>query len=132
MIASPNYVEYWQTRIKQQQEQDQQLAKQVKMDLAAIVKVLVQQFGVTHIILFGSLAKGTFKEDSDIDLAVAGIPARQFFAALGAINSQSRVWVDLKPLEDLEPHFRQCVLATGECLYESVIDQPTTGFENRD
>ncbi|WP_228020989.1 hypothetical protein [Microcystis sp. LEGE 08355] len=28
-------------------------------------------------------------------------------------------WIDLKPIEDLEPHFLNRVLQTGECLYAS-------------
>ncbi|OQW89598.1 MAG: DNA polymerase subunit beta [Thiotrichaceae bacterium IS1] len=121
MTEFQEYVAYWQRKIQQQQESNQRLAKQVRTELSPIVNMLVQQFGATQIILFGSLAKGTFAEDSDIDLAVAGIPPHRFFAALGAVNHLSCVWIDLKPLEDLEPYFRQCVLATGEYLYEKHV-----------
>jgi len=125
MTEFQEYVAYWRQKIQQQQESNQRSAEQVRTDLSSIVEVLVQQFGATQIILFGSLAKGTFAEDSDIDLAVAGIPPHRFFAALGVVNHLSRVWIDLKPLEDLEPYFRQCVLATGECLYENHVTHQT-------
>jgi len=118
MIATPEYVEYWHHFLQQQQQCYQQLAQQARADLAAMVQLLVQQFGATKIILFGSLVKGTFAAGSDIDLAVAGIPPHQFFAALGAVNQISRVWVDLKPLENLDSYFFNKVVHTGECLYE--------------
>jgi predicted nucleotidyltransferase len=93
------------------------LAQQTRADLQPIVDVLVRQFGAIRIILFGSLARGRFAPDSDIDLAVEGIAPEHYFAALAAINRLTRRWVDLKPLEDLDPHFRQRVLTTGECIY---------------
>ena len=39
------------------------------------------RFGVTRVILFGSLARGEFHSTSDIDLAVEGLPPDQLFRA---------------------------------------------------
>jgi len=85
--------------------------------LAAIIEVLTRQYGVRRVILFGSLRKGRFVEESDIDLAVEGLRRADFYEALGAVNRLSRWWVDLKPLEDLEPFFRERVLREGEQLF---------------
>ncbi|OGG44062.1 MAG: hypothetical protein A3F84_28065 [Candidatus Handelsmanbacteria bacterium RIFCSPLOWO2_12_FULL_64_10] len=46
-----------------------------------------------------------------------------YFAALAAVNRLTHLWVDLKPLEDLDPHFRQCVLTTGERVYARGVQQ---------
>lgn len=116
-IATSEYVDYWRRRRDAQQAKNQRLVQSARADLKEIVDVLVREFGATHIILFGSLAQGRFAEGSDIDLAVEGIPPSEYFAALAAVNDLTALWVDLKPLEVLTPHFRRRVLETGEVLY---------------
>lgn len=66
--------------------------------------------------------KGNFCETSDIDLAVEGIPPEDYFTVLAKINNMSDRWIDLKPIESLDPHFLKRVLETGDCLYAS--DKP--------
>lgn len=117
------HVDHWRRRRAEQQAQNQRLAQKARADLERIVDVLVRQFGAKRIILFGSLARGRFAPDSDIDLAVEGIAREDYFDALAAVNRLTRRWVDLKPLEDLDPHFRQRVLATGDCVYASSVQQ---------
>lgn len=56
---------------------------------------LRERYGATRIILFGSLAQGRFHEDSDIDLAVAGIEPGRFFFALGELLPLSPFPIDL-------------------------------------
>ncbi len=114
--ALPQHVAIWRQRMRAQQLLAAQLATQAKEDARQIAPMLRDRFGATRVILFGSLAKGTFAADSDIDLAVAGIAKADFFTALADANSLAHTWVDLKPLEDLSPHFRQRVLETGEDL----------------
>ena len=110
------FAAYWQQRRAAQQELSQRLARQARMDVTRIAAVLRQQFGVRRIILFGSLAERRFAPGSDIDLAVEGLAKADLFAALAQVNELSRFQVDLKPLEELEPHFRRKVLTTGEEL----------------
>ena len=76
--------------------------------------MLRREFAATRVVLFGSLAQGRFLPDSDIDLAVSGLPVADFFAALAQAGKLSEFPVDLKPLEDLDPHFKARILATGE------------------
>jgi predicted nucleotidyltransferase len=111
------YLKYWRDRRQQEQLKNQRLAQQARQEAQQMVEALVNDFGATQIILFGSLARGRFAADSDIDLAVEGICPEHFFTALAAVNRLTNRWVDLKPLEALEPHFYQRVLATGEVLY---------------
>src|SRR5688572_12040216 len=44
---------------------------------------ILKEAGAEAVYLFGSLAEGTFRPDSDIDLAVTGLPPDQFFQAMG-------------------------------------------------
>ena len=117
------YVEYWRRRRAGQQVYNQRLAKQARSDLECIVTALACEFSATRIILFGSLVQGRFARGSDLDLAVEGIPPGDFYAALALVNRLTALWVDLKPLEDLEPHFRRRVIATGELIYETDVQQ---------
>lgn len=116
-----NYTEHWVQKIANQKIANQLLAEKARSDVQKIVEILVNNFHAQQIILFGSLVKGKFSDRSDIDLAVAGIPKQEYFTAVAAANQITPFWVDLKPLEDLEPHFLHRVLTTGECIYEASI-----------
>ncbi len=119
-------LDYWKSKQKQQQLEEQISKNQAQNEVEVIIQILVKQFAVKKIILFGSLVRGKFNKNSDIDLAVEGVPKRDYFTAVAIANSVTSRWVDLKPLEDLEPHFRERVLATGECVYEADISQSST------
>lgn len=94
----------------------QRLMQQARQDATQIAAMLRREFGVTRILLFGSLAKGTFGEASDIDLAVAGLPPDMLFLAIAQAGKLSEFPIDLKPLEALSEHFLRRVLETGEEL----------------
>lgn len=49
---------------------------------AAVLKAA----GAEAVYLFGSSVKGTTRPDSDIDLAVAGLPPAQFFPVMGQLQ----------------------------------------------
>ncbi|HEY9865406.1 MAG TPA: nucleotidyltransferase domain-containing protein [Candidatus Obscuribacterales bacterium] len=117
------HLDYWIKQQKQQQLEDQIRAEQARTEVQAIVQALIEKFSIKKVILFGSLVRGKFNQNSDIDLAVEGVPTRDYFTAVAIANTLTSRWVDLKPLEDLEPHFRERVLATGECVYEANVNK---------
>lgn len=108
------YVAFWRRSQQQLAAHHARLARQARAEADRLADLLRQQYGVRRVILFGSLVRGSFVEGSDIDLAVEGLSRADFFRALGELNSMTRFWVDIKPLEDLEPRFRERVLSTGE------------------
>jgi predicted nucleotidyltransferase len=112
------YLNYWK---KQNQEQTQKRIKEKQKawkNLRNITKVLIEEFKATKIIVFGSLLTDKFNQESDIDLAVAGIEKKDYFQAFATVNDLGERPIDLKPLEDLDPYFLQKVLQKGECIYE--------------
>jgi predicted nucleotidyltransferase len=113
------FVTYWKRQQAIRRRRNQRLTQVARCDLERITQALKDNYGVQRIILFGSLAKGQFTAESDIDLAVAGLAPSDFFNAYAEINRLSRFTVDLKPLEDLHPHFHRRVLAQVEILYEA-------------
>ncbi len=122
-LAIEHYVAIWQERIRTEQVRADRLARLANEDARQIAVMLRDQFSATWVILFGSLVSGRFGPGSDIDLAVAGIPKAEFFRALAEANMLAEVWVDLKPLEDLDPHFLRRVLETGEDLLSTGLDR---------
>jgi predicted nucleotidyltransferase len=119
MTETTPYLSYWQEKQRKQRLYRQKLAQEARESLSPIIIYLTENFPIKKIILFGSLIKGNFCETSDIDLAVEGIPPEDYFSVLAKLNHTSDRWIDLKPLESLDPHFLKRVLETGECLYAS-------------
>lgn len=108
------YVAYWRQRQRADRAHSLRLARQARADALRIAAMLRRDFAATRVVLFGSVTQGRFLPDSDIDLAVEGLAAAEFFAALAQAGKLSEFPIDLKPLEDLIPHVRARVLATGE------------------
>jgi predicted nucleotidyltransferase len=119
------YVAHWKRRRAAQFAANQRLAAKARADLSRVIHALATHYPIQRMILFGSLARGGFAPGSDIDLAVEGLPPGDYFTALAEANRLTRFWVDLKPLEELQPHFRERVLATGECVYERTLGDRT-------
>jgi predicted nucleotidyltransferase len=61
---------------------------------------VLKSFGATDVYLFGSVAKGTNNEHSDIDLAVSGIPPEDFFKAMGTTMNAIKKEFDLVDLDE--------------------------------
>ena len=81
-------------------------------------KLLKSEFGVTEVILFGSLARREgFTPWSDIDLAVRGIAPEKFFAAFGAIERiDVNFQINLVELETCPPHLLKSIEKDGKPL----------------
>jgi len=113
-VVEQKYIDYWRDLQAKQAADSKALARQAWADVQQIARLLRSEFGATHIIVFGSLAKGDgFDAESDIDIAAEGIPPQNYFTAMAAANRFSDHWVDLKPIESLDPHFLQKFLQTG-------------------
>jgi predicted nucleotidyltransferase len=85
-------------------------------DAQKISAYLRTQFGATQVLVFGSLIDtGLFDGHSDIDIAVRGIPAPQFFQAVTEIMSVSQTFsVDLIDLDTCSETLRQIILRDGK------------------
>lgn len=110
------YAEFWRARQASAQRLNQRLAQQAQSDARQIADMLRTSYKVTRVVLFGSLVNGQFHARSDIDLAVEGLAPGDFFQALAQASKLSDFPIDLKPFEELVPHFAARVLATGEVI----------------
>jgi predicted nucleotidyltransferase len=61
---------------------------------------VLKSFGATDVYLFGSVANGMNGENSDIDIAVSGIPPEKFFMAMGDTFGAIEREIDIIDLDE--------------------------------
>jgi predicted nucleotidyltransferase len=76
---------------------------------------ILKEAGCTAVLLFGSLASGNVREESDIDLAVRGCPKGKFFHLVGRLLLELDYPVDLVNL-DGQDAFAHYLEREGELL----------------
>lgn len=64
---------------------------------------ILQAAGATAVYVFGSAATGRMHEDSDVDLAVAGLPPRDYIAAKVKVGNLFGRSVDIVDLDLATP-----------------------------
>ena len=114
------YIDYWRSRQAKRIAQVKVWEDAAWLQVKKVACLLRDRFGASRIIVFGSLVRDRFGEDSDIDIAVEGMASADFFEALAAVNASGDRWIDLKPIESLEPRFRDRVLQTGRVVDENL------------
>ncbi|MDD2715586.1 MAG: nucleotidyltransferase domain-containing protein [Candidatus Wallbacteria bacterium] len=79
---------------------------------------LREKYCVKRVILFGSLANGNFRPDSDIDLLVEGLPPHLFIKASAEVSDLvDDVEINLVPYERAYESLKTLALAEGKTLY---------------
>jgi predicted nucleotidyltransferase len=72
----------------------------VSIDKAASA---LRAVGAKEVYVFGSASKGQMRPDSDVDLAVSGLPPEVFFRAMGMASRALGRQVDLVDLDEDNP-----------------------------
>lgn len=88
------------------------LPHRYQKDVASAVRTL-QRFGAERVILYGSLARGDERADSDLDICVEGIPAENFFSALGECLLHSEHSISVIDLQSSYGLLRNRILQEG-------------------
>ncbi|MCX6602364.1 MAG: nucleotidyltransferase domain-containing protein [Acidobacteria bacterium] len=73
------------------------------------------RLGASEVFLFGSAVKGQLRPNSDIDMAVAGLPARIYFSAVSQASDLIGRPVDLVDLDD-DSGLGRYLRASGELV----------------
>lgn len=104
-----------QSATHSQLERRRKRALQVARQAASLLR---NEFGAKKVVLFGSLAiPEYFTLWSDIDLAVLGVPANRFYAAVAAITGLSAEFkVDLVDAESCKVSLRDAIDRDGIAL----------------
>ncbi len=67
----------------------------------------LKAYGAREVYVFGSVASGRIRADSDVDFAVVGLPDEVFFRAMGRAHIALGIReLDLIPLDDDTPFTR--------------------------
>ena len=83
-----------------------------------LARVLVDDFGVRRVWLFGSLARGGIGGKLDIDLAVEGLDETLELSAWSAVDARAGTRVDLVRLETASDRLRAVIRQEGVLLHE--------------
>jgi uncharacterized protein len=90
--------------------------ERLRASLPEAARLLREGYGAERVVLFGSLATGRLREQSDVDLAVWGLPVQDYFAALADLMGLFEAPVDLVRIEDAPESLRERVEAEGVIL----------------
>ena len=84
------------------------------IDLPEVARLLLSM-GASKVFVFGSAARGSLRDSSDLDIAVAGLPASAYFSAVSKASDLVGRAVDLVDLDDESP-IVQHLLQSGELV----------------
>ena len=126
MAMSGDYVSERSRRLNADKAHRKMRAQEAVSAAQRCARLLYENYGVTKVYQFGSLRDpAVFREKSDIDLVVEGLPPRLYFKALAELWRQlpPGIELDLIPFEDADPELRERVLKEGMSL--------SLSFENK-
>jgi predicted nucleotidyltransferase len=105
-----------ESRRRREQARAQERAESLLRRLPEAVLLLTERHGASRAWLFGSLATGGFRLESDVDLAVEGLPAGALFPAAADLMALLEADVDLVRIEEATESLRSRILAEGRPL----------------
>ena len=96
---------------------EMQFPDDIVQDIQTVEATLLRH-GAQRIILYGSLARGDYRADSDIDICCEGIPPDHYFRALAECLMVTQRRVSVVDFASLQGYFRERLLREGKILYE--------------
>ncbi|MGB7440727.1 MAG: nucleotidyltransferase domain-containing protein [Coleofasciculaceae cyanobacterium] len=103
----------FQAQSPTQQHQLEQRRQEALAVARQCEQVLRDQFGVTQVILFGSVTgQSPWHKNSDLDIAVTGLADQVWLKAYGELENLAPDWlkIDLVRLENVNAAVRDCIL----------------------
>jgi len=93
----------WDRRLKKEEEELER-KKGLLIKKVRLCAEKLKELGGKRVILFGSLAVGRFRKDSDVDIAVEGLSVDAYFKALGVLEEMLEdVTFDLVDVQEALP-----------------------------
>ena len=78
------------------------VSKNIRQDIEQAARILLEA-GVCEVFVFGSSSRGAERTESDIDLAVRGLPPERFFKTMSKIGFAISRPFDLIDLDEQNP-----------------------------
>jgi predicted nucleotidyltransferase len=120
-----SYVAAWRVRWSRERAGRADRAARAREVGLSIARVLHAEYGVSRVVLFGSVARGECHSGSDLDLAVAGLAADTLFRAGARAESLAPgIDVDLVPLESVSPALLDDIRRDGVDLLPATPADP--------
>lgn len=125
MLVTPGQRDHWRQRWASEAARREQRRAQLRSQAAEIAATLRQRWPDVSVWLFGSVLGPGLHADSDLDLAVAGLPADELLDALALAEGRgdaterpgsAAVAVDLVRLETLPIHWQERIRSVGLLL----------------
>lgn len=92
----------------------------IKQNVIEEIEEYAKEYGVAKVIIFGSRARGDYREKSDIDLAVSGGDIIGFSLAVDE-NTSTLLKFDIVNLDaSVQEELRQSINQEGIVIYEEV------------
>lgn len=89
----------------------------ILQDIRKVASILIHH-GAMKIILYGSLARGDYRDDSDIDVCVEGIPNENYFRAIAECLMKTQRRVSILDFQNIHGYLKERILKEGKILYE--------------
>ncbi|MCI5145355.1 MAG: nucleotidyltransferase domain-containing protein [Candidatus Electrothrix sp. AR3] len=93
------------------------LSKSMRSDLNQVLSIL-KKYNTEKILIYGSVARGDYKDESDLDICVEGLASKYFFTALGECIMSCEHSVSVTDLSATSGYFRERILREGRVIYE--------------
>ena len=92
----------------------------IRQQVVDEIRSLAQKYAVTQVILFGSRARGDFREKSDIDLAVEGGDFIRFSIDVNE-DTSTLLKFDIVDLDEkIQEELMESIQREGRVLYEKI------------
>ena len=114
LVTPADTARHLRRRRETAQSEGARRAAQLRARLPGAGARLREVYGVTGVRLFGSLANGTCRAKSDVDLAVSGLDQPRYFEALADLMEILGAPVDLIRTEDAPQSLSERIDAEGE------------------
>lgn len=122
MTTSPaHYRAHFQQRLADQMAEREELRQQAQTAATAAILALAPTFpSLQYAFLFGSITRaGQFHPQSDVDVALEGTTAEDYFAFWRELEKALPNWVlDVRELTAADQAFANLIRQTGILLYE--------------
>ena len=97
------YQKAWERRLRKEEKALEKKRELLNKKIRLCAKK-IKKLGARRIILFGSLATGLYRKDSDVDIAVEGLSVDAYFKALGILEENlGDVYFDLVDMKEALP-----------------------------
>ena len=92
----------------------------IKPKVIEEIRTFAKKYNVDKVILFGSRARGDYKRNSDIDLAVAGGDFARFALDVDEETSTLLEYDIVDMGREMQDELRQSIMQEGKILYEKI------------